>query len=819
MRALGSRIKWRRRIRVLDAKSYEREKAEFGRLLALTDAERDAALARLADTDAELAAVLARRLRAAERPVASLDAPTADAPPRIARYRVLREIGRGGMGRVWLAERDDDGFRGQVAIKQLDREGVDDVEERRFAREREILAALDHPNIARLIDGGRDARGRPYLATWFVDGPSIDVFAERHALDLRACVNLLRKVGEAVAYAHRHLVIHRDIKPANILVDAEGEPRLLDFGIARLLDEQGHTTIAGAGPLTLRYASPEQILGQPAGVACDVHALGCLMYQLLAGEAPHAGVPAAGLTHAIVHDDPPAPSTVAARLGRAVPSRDLDAICLRALRKRPQDRYRSVDDWLADLDRALRGEPVEARRGERGYAARRFVARRWPWLTAALVVVGLLTYHVVSMNRQLAIVARERDRASELADFAITLYQSATPAEVREGRISAIALLDRVVERLEGESGASLDPGTRAALIASTGHVYFEIGLRERAARQFERAVNIFASIEPPPEDDLAEHQRYLAMALYGLGQPEQALAWIDRALARRAAMGDDDSLIMAGLTRAAAVYANSLDAQTRAAAYFDRAIAALERHLPDSGNELAVSLISAADLELQMGRLDRAQARIERAVALADPRVSTAYRTQVYIERLRGRLAFAQGNEREGLERMRESYEHARASMGADHPDVLIFAADYAALLTRAGRLDEAEPVFDHALAIGLAQGEGGARHWLGVRAQRARWLLARDRPAEAAKELADVLARRTQWPGRDRVNIAQERVALAFARCLTEDTGPDALLRVLAKPDTADAALRPGNRALFAKWRETCVRLGAGGQAPERS
>lgn len=809
----------------MDRAYYDRVKSEFVRISELSDECRRDELDRLNRGDPGLAEELQRLLSAASQELLSLDAISGGGPPAFLRYRVVREIGRGGMGRVWLAERDDGAFRGQVAIKQIDRDTWCEVDERRFLRERQILAALDHPHIARLIDGGSDARGRPFLVTWFIEGHSITRHCETFGLGPRARLSLLRKLADAVAYAHRQLVVHRDIKPGNVLVDSHGEPRLLDFGIAAVLDGGSTaTTSAGAAPLTLRYAAPEQILGERAAIACDIHALGCLMYELLAGEPPHAGIGPAALTHCIVHEMPQPPSAIARRLGRPLPSRDMDAVCLKALRKRPQDRYLNAGDWAADLDRLLAGEPVQARRGERGYAARRWLRLRWPRLAAACVLVVLVSYHVASINRQLAAVARERDRAEELADFTLTLFQSAKPAEIREGRISALALLDRAAERLDGPEANELRPEVQAALVAALGHVYYEIGLREHAARHFERATKLFEMAVPTPEDDVALHQRYLAMALYDLGRTESALAWIDKALERRERLGDRDSPILASLNRAAAVYAASLEQMERAREHYTWSIHALEMQLPDARDELAITLGNAADLDLSTSRIDEAELRTARGMELLDSSSSVFYRNNLFLRRLMAKILAARGRFDEALPMMRKARDDARAQMGKDHPDLLNFAHDEGVILTRAGRLVEAGEAFDEALAIGLRADAHASRRLLGVRGSRARWLIAQARFAEAIDELSEVLAEREKTPQLDRRSQAQERVALAYAQCrLGHPQASRNLNELVRTPDAQSAALRPGAADDFARWQADCAAAsGAGrnadGRAPPR-
>jgi serine/threonine protein kinase len=316
-------------------------------------------------------------------------------------YRLVRRLGEGGMGTVYLAERSYGDFVQQVALKFLhaSAEGSPILLER-FTRERQLLARLDHPGIAHLLDGGVLADGRPFLALEYVEGERIDTWCERLQADLRQRVELFLKVCAAVEYAHRNLIIHRDIKPANILVTEAGEPKLLDFGIARIIDDHAEVvaTSTNAHALTLAYASPEQIERQPLTTAADVYSLGVVFYQLVAGRRPfqHLVTPHL-LTTAIISGDVVPPSRAAKMAAgkadgdrartRSVPA-DIDAIVLKALRRHAAERYATVAELVADLQRYLTRRPVHARRGRRFYRVRRFVQRN-RWAIAAISIISL----------------------------------------------------------------------------------------------------------------------------------------------------------------------------------------------------------------------------------------------------------------------------------------------------------------------------------------------------------------------------------------------------------------------------------------------
>ena len=438
--------------------------------------------------------------------------PLAGGDARIGPYRVLRRLGTGGMGTVYLAERADAQFRQQVALKVVNRHLVNDEIVRRFRTERQILADLDHPNIAHLLDGGTTADGLPYLVMEYVVGERIDAYCNARALALRERLALFLAVCDAVQYAHRNLVIHRDIKPSNILVTPDGAPKLLDFGIAKLMGtgaERGAAlTRADERLMTPEHASPEQVRGEPVTTGSDVYALGILLYHLLTGERPYTpdDGSVAALERAICETAPDKPSTVvmraATRAGNAAapapvpvpaPRRlaraltgDLDNIVLMALRKEPARRYASAAQMAEDVRRYLDQRPVIARPDTWSYRTAKFLRRHTASVTAAAAVVVVLAAVVVYYTQRLA---GERDRAQDaerravretetskrVSDFLVELFRVSDPDKARGETITAREILDRGAERIDQELDD--EPEVQAQLMDTMGLVYRSLGL------------------------------------------------------------------------------------------------------------------------------------------------------------------------------------------------------------------------------------------------------------------------------------------------------------------------------------------------------
>ena len=341
---------------------------------------------------------------------------------RMGAYRIVREIGRGGMGTVYLAERDDDEFRKLVAIKLVTK-GMDTAELlRRFRRERQILARLDHPYIARLLDGGSTLDGRPFLAMEYVQGIAITAYCDAGKLTTRQRIELFLKVCSAVQSAHQNLVVHRDLKPSNILVDTEGTPKLLDFGIAKLMGpgEGGDLTVAlNSSPmLTPQYASPEQVLGGAIATSTDVYALGVILYELLAGVRPHDSPRAttSEILRAVCEDTPERPSVASRKNGRdGLKADELDNIILMALQKEPARRYGSVAEFANDLQRYLDGMPVKARKDTVTYRTRKFVRRHRTGVAAVVTLAATLVAGVAVSTMEALRAQRRFDEVRHMA--------------------------------------------------------------------------------------------------------------------------------------------------------------------------------------------------------------------------------------------------------------------------------------------------------------------------------------------------------------------------------------------------------------------
>jgi tetratricopeptide (TPR) repeat protein len=406
-------------------------------------------------------------------------------PPleRIGHYRLREEIGSGGMGTVYRAERDDD-FSQQVAIK-LVRGFMGQDAVRRFRNERQILASLQHPGIARLLDGGTTPDGAPYLVMEYVEGVPIDRFCDDHALNNRQRVELFCRVADAVSSAHRSLVVHRDLKPSNILVTADGTPKLLDFGIAKLIEDDGahlQMTTPSMRVMTPLYASPEQVRGEPITTAADVYALGVLLYVMLAGRRPYVidTTRADEIERIVCHVEPPRPSTADARNPRIRELRgDLDTIVMTCLNKEPSRRFGSVDQLTGDLQRWLDGWPITARPSTWTYRTRRFVRRHRAGVAAAVVFAITVIGFAMALAQSAAQARSERDAAERVTSMLIQMFSGSDPRSLRGDTITAREILDQGAEQVR--TSLRDQPDMQARLLDAIGAIYVGLGLPDRA--------------------------------------------------------------------------------------------------------------------------------------------------------------------------------------------------------------------------------------------------------------------------------------------------------------------------------------------------
>jgi serine/threonine protein kinase/Tfp pilus assembly protein PilF len=621
-------------------------------------------------------------------------------------YRVIRRLGQGGMGAVYLATRSDAEYDRAVAIKVL-RPGLQSrAMVRRFRSERQILASLDHPNIARLHDGGTMPDGRPYLVMEYIDGTPIDRHAEQQGLDVRARLELFRRICDAVHYAHQNLVVHLDIKPGNILVTRDGVPKLLDFGIARLLDpdhsSQGGETHTGLRPLTPLYASPEQLRGQPLTTASDVYSLGLVLYKLLTGRLPHSRTgteptrPSMPRTRELPRpgrapdasenasenasrnaaeraaenageNDPAAraPLRRDARWRRQLAG-DLDSIALKAVRDEPQHRYGSAEQLSADLDRYLSGRPVEARKGTTLYRLGKLLRRHKLAVAAAATILALVIAFAVSTAIQAARLAEERRRADqqrqnteEVLSFLISVFQVADPFAGEGNTATAKSLLDEGARRLDQELQGQPEVQTR--LRETFGSIYLSLGSYDQAATLLRQALERAERLAGPNGDELRVAAILTRLATVHLFRGEHALA--------------------------EPLYA--------------RALAIRQRHLPPDHIDVAESLHNLASCYYFQNQMDRARPLYERALAISRGRAAeNELETASIMSALAG-VYRAQKDLARAEPLYREAVEIYEAAYGDEHPDLAYGWNNLAHVYIDMGELERAAPLLERAAQV----------------------------------------------------------------------------------------------------------------------
>ena len=524
----------------------------------LAGEERSAYLARACQDDpglrAEVEAMLGEHQAAANRSepdrlivLSQINAPEVLTGSTLGAYNIGELVGRGGMGEVYRASRIDGSPAQPVAVKVVQSTLASTDVLRRFRLERQILAHLQHPNIATLLDGGITPHGQPYLVMRYVDGVPITRYAVQNQLTVAQRLRLFEEACGAVQFAHTNLIVHRDLKPSNILVTADGQVRLLDFGIAKLLDLTAFDLTAPTTGehrlLTPEHAAPEQFLGQPVTTATDVYALGVLLYQLLTGVRPFADVALLDLARAVCEREPVPPSKVVAGAGQgAVLSRelrgDLDHIVLMALRKEPGRRYASAGQFAEDIRRHLNGLPVIARPDTFAYRARKSVARN-RILVGGLAACGLLllgTAGVTVWQSRLRAAAllrgeAERTRATRLAGFMVGVFDANDPNEARGRTVTARALLDRAGDQLVRDSG--IDAALRAHMNLALGRAYGSLGLLQQASSHIDQVLAQHRQGTAPDDPDLADALATLAEGYLTRDPPqaENATAALERAV------------------------------------------------------------------------------------------------------------------------------------------------------------------------------------------------------------------------------------------------------------------------------------------------
>jgi eukaryotic-like serine/threonine-protein kinase len=634
---------------------------------------------------------------------------------RIGPYRLTRLIGRGGMGAVYEAVRDDDEFRKRVAIKLIKSGMESDFVRERFLRERQILASLDHPHIARLLDGGTTVEGQPYFVMEFVAGETITAYCDRRQLSLDEKLKLFRDVCSAVQHAHCKLVIHRDLKPGNILVTEDGAPKLLDFGIAKLLaTDPGEAVItaeATARLMTPDYASPEQLRGGAITTATDVYSLGVVLYELLTARRPCQFETSAPLEigRTICDTETPRPSE-AARKHTAAPAKlarrlagDLDNIVLMALRKEPERRYQSVEQFSEDIRRHLAGLPVMAREDTFSYRAAKFVGRH----KAGVVALILLAALAVALAMSAARIVCERDRANQAAATAeavtqslVSVFEFADPGQSRGNAITAQELLDqgtaKVVRELKDQ------PLVQAKLMDTIGGLYLAIGAYDRAQPLLADALELRRQTVGAEPLDVAESLHHLAALAYQKGDHAGSETMYREALQLRRSLLGPKSLkaadSMAELGRVLVARGKFAEAEP----LVRDALALRRSQLEPEHKDIADSLLHGLGRLLgQQGKFAEAAEVYRQALAIyrklyggENPFVAASLNNlAVMLKEL--------GDYRGAEALFRESLAMRRKLLGAEHPDVAASLANLASLLQDKREYPEAERFYRQALLL----------------------------------------------------------------------------------------------------------------------
>ena len=656
---------------------------------------------------------------------------------RIGTYRLRRVLGRGGMGVVFLATRDDQQFQKAVALKLLPMGTFSPESRERFLRERQILASLEHPGIARLLDGGVTEDQTPFYVMEYVEGQPIDGFCQAQKLKVKERIELFLQVCDAVAHAHRHLVIHRDLKPGNILVTQAGTIKLLDFGVARILEEEPSPSRQALTrhnhPMTLAYASPEQIRGEPISTSSDVYQLGVLLYRLLTGHHPYRRE-FRSPSHAeqvICEEEPTRPSQRVeessdrdrggsqseeplfdSRLARTLAG-DLDTIVLKALQKDPDRRYASVTRLAEDLRRYLSGFPIQARPVSCWYRTSRFV-RRNRMLVAAGSLVGLLVLalaavsarYVLDTATQSLALQREAETTEEVSDFLLELFRSANSLDGFGDTVKARTLLDAGVAQLAENPDA--EPEVRARTLTVLGRVYLNLGLVDEAIGLHSEALEIRRSLHSSIHPDVAESLEDLADSHAEARELSTALPLFEEAFTIRSVLGDDPVAAASPLQGMARMQRQIGEADS-AEVLIRRAVdLRLEHQGPDDFQTLG-ALLDLAFVLRGTGQVDSAQVLYESLIPELERHgdsgralLPSTLNNLAYLHRSKGDLDRAVTLYREAAEMERK---------WGSVPNLLLVMNNLASALDLRGAPDEALAVMrEH---VSIAEGHWPNGHW----------------------------------------------------------------------------------------------------------
>lgn len=648
-------------------------------------------------------------------------------------YRLVREVGRGGMGAVYLAERATGQFQQQVALKLIKRGMDSDAILRRFLHERQILARLHHPSIARLYDGDVTDDGRPYFAMEYVEGTPLTTYCDAHRLDIDARLRLFQEICRAVQYAHQNLVVHRDLKPSNMLVTEAGELKLLDFGIARLLDEDGGGTVlteAGYRMMTPEYAAPEQVQGGAITTATDVYALGVLLYELLTGHRPYQfeqRTPDAMARH-LAETDPERPSTVVRRTTEShhsdgttetitpeaisqkrglAPDRlrqrlsgDLDAVLLKALRKEPDRRYASAEAFLEDIKRHLAGLPVQARPDAMGYRIRKFMQRHRTGVVAATLVVLALLGGLGAALWQANVARQEAATATAVSDFVVRLFEEADPDASPGEDVTARALLERSPEQIERELAGQ--PKTQAEMLEVVSRLHMALGLYEETEPILQQALALRRAHFGPTHPETAEILSLLGSLASSQSQYDDAETHLRDALQmQQAAYGLEHLEVALTQSRLGTVFLRK-DKLVEAESLNRQVLATRHRFLPPAHPDLADAMTALAYVLRRAGNYgDEPDSLYRHALTIQQQYHGDLHSATLEAMSLYSNFLQDKGDLEQAEALSRQELDLARQLYGEEHPSTGHSYHTLGRLMSIQGHAEAADSLYRAALRV----------------------------------------------------------------------------------------------------------------------
>ena len=804
-----------------DSGRWLRASRHLDRVLDLPPDRRAACVASIRDEDPDIAtdveAMLAQhRQLSAE---GFLESAPAMKPPEaslagvvVGSYTLASRIGHGGMGSVWLAQRSDGRYEGNVAVKLLNAALVGRGGEERFRREGTILARLAHPHIARLIDAGVSNTGQPYLVLELVQGKHLDVYCDDAKLSIEERVRLFLDVMAAVAHAHANLIVHRDLKPANVLVTPDGQVKLLDFSIAKLIevDNVSRLTREAGSAMTPKYAAPEQITGGTITTATDVYALGVLLYELLSGRHPCGDSlkSPADYTKAIIENEPIRLSAAAnadarTRSARAAarattPDRlvrqlrgDLDTIVGKAIKKDPGERYGSVAEFADDLRRHVAHEPISARPDAMGYRAAKFVRRRWQGvaaLAAAVIVAGtMIGFYTAQLATERDRARLEAEKASKLSELLTSVLTSVDPYRTPGANEPTVRnLLDAAVHRTTTELAGQ--PELQSDMYNVIGRTYERLDMYQEALPILEQALEVGRRALGSQNVRVAQSLNDLGVLQRELGNPAAAEPLLRESLeTRRQLLGNEHPDVAITLVELARVLKDrgrlaESEAPTREALAIRRKVYGEEhRQTATSKSELGSLLWEQGDLAGAEQMLRENVATSERQLGANHPNVASSKGTL-------GNLLVAKGDPKGAEALLIESVNIRKNVFGVQHIEYATPLPNLAFAIEVQGRLAEAQTLLEEALAIVAPQLGNDHARVLSALCDLARVRIARGEGAAVEASLRHILARRQRaYPAGD-WRIAQAQSLLGASLFAQRKYGESEPLMV-----QADQALRP--------------------------